>query len=309
VNGSEPKIEIFKPFGEAFELTKKILFQPFNFEKWLIIGFAAFLTHLSGGGFNFNFPFNGNWNATAQSQEENVRSFLDQLTPSLLVLIGIGILLAIAVFVVLTWVRARGHFIFIDCIVQNRGAIVQPWKEYRTEGNSYFIFLICFFLCFLAFIVAIALIVVLPIVIINPSEHGAIAFLPLASLIIILPALLLFLSLVPFAAPLMYHRRCKAWAVVTDLLSLLGQHLGIFILYVLFSFVVGLAITVAMVMLMCMTCCIAAIPYVGTVIFLPIYVFFQSFSLLFIRQFGPDYDVWSTVPEPEMPPIPPPLPP
>ncbi|PYJ27786.1 MAG: hypothetical protein DME90_09370 [Verrucomicrobia bacterium] len=27
VNGSEPKIEIFKPFGEAFELMKKILFQ------------------------------------------------------------------------------------------------------------------------------------------------------------------------------------------------------------------------------------------------------------------------------------------
>ena len=28
MNGSEPKIEIFKPFGEAFELMKKILFQP-----------------------------------------------------------------------------------------------------------------------------------------------------------------------------------------------------------------------------------------------------------------------------------------
>jgi len=30
MNGTEPKIEIFKPFGEAFELTKKILFQPFD---------------------------------------------------------------------------------------------------------------------------------------------------------------------------------------------------------------------------------------------------------------------------------------
>ena len=49
MNGSEPRIEIFKPFGEAFELMKKILFQPFDLRKWLVIGFAAFLASLSGG--------------------------------------------------------------------------------------------------------------------------------------------------------------------------------------------------------------------------------------------------------------------
>ena len=40
---SEPRIEIFAPFGEAFETTKKILFQPFNLAKWFVIGFAAWL--------------------------------------------------------------------------------------------------------------------------------------------------------------------------------------------------------------------------------------------------------------------------
>ena len=30
---SEPHIEIFAPFGEAFETTKKILFQPFDSEE------------------------------------------------------------------------------------------------------------------------------------------------------------------------------------------------------------------------------------------------------------------------------------
>ena len=38
-----PRIEIFAPFGEAFELTKKILFQPFDLAKWLVIGFSAWL--------------------------------------------------------------------------------------------------------------------------------------------------------------------------------------------------------------------------------------------------------------------------
>jgi hypothetical protein len=305
VNGSAGKIEILKPFGDAFELTKKILFQPFNFEKWLVIGFAAFLTHLNGGGFNF--PINRNWNAT-QSQQENLRSFFDQLTPVWIALIGLGLLLALAVVFVLMWIKARGHFIFIDCIVHDRGAIVQPWKEYRAEGNSYFIFLVCFFLCFVVAILAIVFIVVVPIFIINPSKHGAFAFLPLASLILILPLFLIFVSLTQFVAPVMYRRRCRVWPAIVDLLSLVGENLGIFILYVLFGFLLGLGVATAMATLMCLTCCIAAIPYVGTVILLPIYVFVQAFSLFFIKQFGPDYDVWGALPQSAVPPPAPPLP-
>jgi hypothetical protein len=300
VNGGDVKIEIFKPFGEAFDLMKRILFQPFDFEKWLVVGFAAFLTHLNGGGGgNFNFPWNGNWNANAQSQGQNIRSFMDQLTPFWLLLIAVIFLVIVAVFVVFTWIRSRGHFIFIDCIVQNRGAIVQPWKEYRVEGNSYFIFSLLLFVCVFASIILMVFVVVLPIFIINPHEHGAIAFSPLALLILIFPLFLLFVSLVQFVAPIMYRRRCTAWPAAIDLLSLIGANLGVFILYVLFSLVLGIAVGIGMVMLMCATCCIAAIPYVGTVILLPIYVFLQSFSLLFIRQFGPEYDVWrSSMPEP-----------
>ena len=58
MNGAEPNIEIFKPFGEAFELMKKILFQPFDLKKWFIIGFAAWLANLGRGGGSFNYQFN-----------------------------------------------------------------------------------------------------------------------------------------------------------------------------------------------------------------------------------------------------------
>jgi hypothetical protein len=43
------------------------------------------------------------------------------------------------------------------------------------------------------------------------------------------------------------------------------------------------------------TCRITAIPYVGTVILLPVYVFFMAYLLLFVRQFGLDYDPWANV--------------
>jgi hypothetical protein len=69
VNGVRPKIEIFKPFGQAFELANKILFQPFDPKKWFVIGFAAFLSgHLAGVGFNFPSSF-GNFQSDRASQD------------------------------------------------------------------------------------------------------------------------------------------------------------------------------------------------------------------------------------------------
>jgi hypothetical protein len=43
----------------------------------------------------------------------------------------------------------------------------------------------------------------------------------------------------------------------------------------------------------CLTCCIAAIPYIGTVILLPLHVTLYGFTLLFLRQFGLEYDAWA----------------
>jgi len=313
MNGTEPRIEIFKPFGEAFELTKKILFQPFNFEKWLVIGFAAFLAYLGGGGFSgFRFPGSNNWVNQVSPQGDNVRSFFDQIGPMWWSLIGLGILLLIAIVVILTWVRARGHFVFIDCIVHNRGAIVEPWKEYRMEGNSYFLFSLCLIFAIFVLVIAIVAMAVVPAVIIGRYHHAGLIFLPLLLLLLIFPVIFVAATLVQFVAPVMYRRRCRAWPAVSDLLSLLGKHLGIFVLYFLFSIVVGIAVAITVMIATCLTCCIAAIPYVGTVILLPIYVFMQSFLLLFLRQFGTEYDVWqgvqpvsttSTLP----PPFPPPL--
>src|SRR5438105_826698 len=123
MNGSEPTIEIFKPFGEAFELTKKILFQPFNFKKWLVIGFAAFLSgHFAGVGFNL--PFGGF--PPRAADQKLVSPDWEQWNPLLPIAIAVFGVLIIALIVVLTWLKARGNFIFTDCIVRNRAAIVEP---------------------------------------------------------------------------------------------------------------------------------------------------------------------------------------
>src|SRR5207237_10217014 len=108
MNGSEPRIEIFKPLGEAFELTKKILFQPFNLGKWCVIGFAAFLAGGVNFNFGFRFPFNGggNWNFSSSSYyASNVPSFAsgEHVQPGVLALIAVIFLIVLARIGVLTW--------------------------------------------------------------------------------------------------------------------------------------------------------------------------------------------------------------
>jgi hypothetical protein len=314
MNGATPRIEIFKPFGDAFELTKKILFRPFDLKKWCVIGFAAFLTYLTGFGFpGFHFPGGSSWTNRVSTNHEDFRSVINQLGPIWLAVIVVGFFVVIAIFVVLTWVRSRGHFIFIDCIVHNRGAIVQPWNEYSAEGDSYFVFLLLATLALLAVVAAFIVLLLCGMLLLNHREHYGVA----SALFFVLVGIGLFLLLslfgllIHFVAPVMYCRRCKAWPAFVDLVSLLGNRPGVFVLYFLFSIVVGVGMALAMFIVICATCCIAAIPYVGTVILLPIFVFIQSFSLLFLRQFGPDYDVWAGVAPLETPatPLPPPIPP
>jgi hypothetical protein len=141
MNGTEPQIEIFKPFGEAFELMKKILFQPFDLKKWFVISFAAFLCgHYSAGGFGFNFPSSpGKFSANRVDRNFAVPDF-SQFHPWFAIVIGLIMLLILVIILVLTWLRARGNFIFVDCIIRDRPAIAAPWREYRNEGNSYFLF-------------------------------------------------------------------------------------------------------------------------------------------------------------------------
>src|SRR5215831_5758473 len=150
MNGTETKIEIFKPFEEAFELMKKILFQPFYLKKWFVIGFAAWLANLGSGGFNYQY-----------NRREDVQKLNETISqiPHPILVTGICVLvsLILGLIVVFAWLRARGGFLFIDCIVKNRGAVAEPWREFRKEGNSYFLFSLVVGLCFLIFAALLAL--------------------------------------------------------------------------------------------------------------------------------------------------------
>ena len=305
VNGDEPKIEIFQPFGEAFELMKKILFQPFDFKKWLVIGFVAWLANLAGGGGGFNYQYD---------RREHVQKLNETISqiPHPVLVTGICVLVCfvLALVLVVAWLRARGGFMFTDCIVKNRGAVAAPWREFRTEGNSYFLFSLVVGLALFVFAVLLSVPVILLLVksryyfFIHRDQLNIYLISAIVAWVFVMLLLVFVWSLIAnFMTPVMYRRRCRAYEAFRAVTKLIAANPGEILLYWLFLIVLGLASALVACVVTCATCCITAIPYVGTVILLPVFVLLRSFSLLFIRQFGPDYDVWANFMPPEFLPI------
>jgi hypothetical protein len=306
------RIEIFAPFGEAFEITKKILFQPFDLGKWFVIGFAAWLATFFGGGgsYSYRHPFDkGQWNFRwheYSNAQWNVHDHPLWLYPVL----AIGGIFFLAFVVLFIWLNSRGRFMFTDCIVRNRGAIVAPWREYRTEGNRFFVFQLLFTLCAMFLFGCLALgFAIFP-------HSFAVVTLPLGIFFVIAAVIVMIVlgAVIHFMVPVMYRRRCTATEAFGAVWSLVLENLGVFILFFLFLLVLYIAAAMIGCLAGCLTCCIAALPYIGTVILLPVVMTLFTFSLTFLRQFGDSYDAWAVVrpiepPPPQVPPMQEPLPP
>ncbi|HEY7002545.1 MAG TPA: hypothetical protein VH330_12470 [Candidatus Udaeobacter sp.] len=305
MNGTEPDIQIFKPFGEAFELMKKILFQPFDLKKWFVVGFGAWLANLGSGGGSFNYQFD------RHDEARKVNEVISQIPHPILVLgVALLIVFVLALIVLFAWLRARGHFMFIDCIVKNRGAIAEPWREFQKEGNSYFLFSLVFAFIF----VVVAASAFLPLIIVAIKGHDHLnlyrdrldiyELLAIAAWVFVILLLIMVWALIAgFMVPVMYRRRCRAYESFRAVVSLIAAHPGEIVLYYLFLIVLVVGTGLISCFAICATCCVAALPYIGTVILLPVFVLLRSFSLVFLRQFGPDYDVWATFMPQEVLPI------
>jgi hypothetical protein len=303
MNGNGSKIEIFKPFSEAFELMKKILFQPFDLKKWLVIGFAAWLANLGaggGGGGNFNYPDN------TREEAHKLNETIGQI-PQPILIGGICILVCVVVLLIVlfAWLRARGRFILVDCIVRNRAAIAEPWKEFRAEGNSFFLFSLIVALVVVPVILVAGLVLIVPFMPWHGQAEPGVGFWIGISLTAFISVCLVFVWTLAtqLMVPIMYRQRCRARLAFAQAVDLVTAHPGPILLYVLFLLLLAVAAVMISCAVTCATCCIAAIPYVGTVILLPIPVTLGAFSLLFLRQFGSDYDVWSGFVPPEFLPV------
>lgn len=290
------------PLGKAFNHTTRVLFQPFDFRKWLVLGFAAFLATLGEGGGSFNVPDfsggsggsgGGGGGAFEQEAVEWIRDHFD-----LVIAIGVtAFVVLLAIGLVVGWLNARGKFIFLDNVAHNEAAIAAPWREYAREGNRLFVFNTLLGLGALLIVAAIgAGAVLLAWDDIRKETFGSGALLALGLASTLLP---LFLALIivngamqSFGIPLMYLRRIGAVAALRAAFAeVVFPHLGAVIVYSLLLMVLGLGAAVLAFVAILLTCCLGALPYLNSVLMLPITVFFRALPLYFMEQIGPKYRV------------------
>jgi hypothetical protein len=299
------EVSVTDAVSRAFEHTKRLLF-PFNLSKWLTLGFVAFLADLGeGGGGTFNFPDLGGGRGGSSRYDpvlEWMRSHL-----GLVVAIGVGLaIVGFAIGVALVWVSSRGKLMFVDCVVNDRAAVREPWSRLAELGTRLFWFR--FWLSLIGFVgLVIALAAGLSIAWpdLATMSFGAAALTGLAVgagmlLLVMLPLLVVGVVLEDFVVPAMVlHQQAvkPAWLRVKT--QIFRGHGGELVVFYLMKIGLSLAVGMIAMLLTCITCCIAAIPYVGTVILLPLIVFLRSYSIFYMQQFGPE---WQFVREPEPPP-------
>jgi hypothetical protein len=301
-------VSVILPVGQAIDRAKLLLFQPFDPGKWFIIGFCAWLAYLGEGGFGGNFNFNGpggggRGGGGLREWLEQARDFvmnnLHWIVPVALAVIA----LSLALGVLLTWLSSRGKFMFLHCVALNRAEVAAPWNKYRNEANSLFVFRLV--LGLLSLVPTLPLIVGILLVLLRIAGGRGTSPGPIVLLIglVLVFALIVFaLWLVAklttdFVVPLMYLRGARCVDAWKEFYGLLAANPGNFVLYLLFQIVLSLAIGVLVITAVLVTCCIAGcflmIPYLGTVLMLPVLVFSRAYSLHYLAQFAPEYDTFA----------------
>ncbi len=304
MNAQQLNISVIEPIGPAIERVKLILFRPFDLGKWFVIGFCAWLAYLGKGGGGGGGPGGGRGGGTADVHEalgqakEFVLDNIYWIAPVAVIVLLVGII----VWIVFTWLSSRGQFMFLHCVAQNKAEVKVPWAKFRRHANSLFLFrivlgLIGFAAIGLPLLIS-GLLIFMTIASGSPHVVPVLGFIIIGFVVFVI-AITIFLVhkfTMDFVVPIMSLRTTSCTAGWREFLGLLSANKARFVLYILFQIVIAVAIFAIIVAAVCVTCCCAAcilaIPYIGTVLILPLLVFKRAYSLLYLRQFGPQFDVF-----------------
>ncbi len=114
--------------------------------------------------------------------------------------------------------------------------------------------------------------------------------------LILIPLLVVKKFTTDFVVPIMFVQTASCTAAWRQFLAVLSENKMRFFVYLLFQIVIGFVVGTLVVAAVCITCCCAgclfALPYIGTVAMLPVLVFTRSYSVCYLRQYGPAFDVF-----------------
>jgi len=301
------RVSVTEPLGPALRRVKTVLFAPFDLRKWFVIGFCAWLSSCGesgGGGGGGGGGNSGRHPVHADDVRHGVEKAWGYIVDNLawiVPLVILGLLLCATLWLVATWLNSHGKFMLLHCVALNRAEVQVPWERYGPHARSLFLFQ--------ALLGALAFVLIFPIVtgsgamlllafmreapLLGPGilfALGILVAIGLGMLVAVVKKLL-----VDFVVPIMCLRTPSVRAAWREFLSLGSSNAGRFVLYLLFSLVLSMIIVTLIFIVIIATCCVAgclmAIPYIGAVLLLPVYVFKRAYSLCYLEQYGTEFGV------------------
>ncbi|MEO6848216.1 MAG: hypothetical protein ABI443_11205 [Chthoniobacterales bacterium] len=338
-------IDFGTPFDTAFRRVKEILFRPFSFGKWIVIAFTVWMAQAfqSGGGNSWQYLLNNNSsNSTSQhhassfsphqffhqplaalaqtgSSPVNVQAFSpnvhnDAFSNLMLKLgIGFGVTIVVAILLlvlVFVWLSMRGKFMFLDNVVNNRAEVRDPWRKFRTQGNSLFVFSILVGLGVFVFVALGGISTFLAFRHENMQQMGVGFWVAIGFALLILFCLYLVLGItwflyMEFGVPIMYCTGCLPKEAFGRVWRLIKAHPLDAFVYTIIRIAMEILFFFIRIIVGILTCCLACIlPFVTTALTLPLPIFRQCFTLDCLVQLDPQYDAWRMVTRSVLPPEP-----
>ena len=296
------KVSVIDPIGPAIQRVKDILFKPFDLGKWFTIGFCAWLAYLGGGGGNGGGGGRGGGPSEAREAFGQAKEFVLENLAWIIPVALTVVALIVVLWLVFTWLSSRGRFMFLHCVAENKAEVKIPWTKFRQHANSLFLFRIILGLIgFAAIGLPILLIIACIAMIITGDGAVVIGILGCVITGLIIIAISIVFAVIgkfttDFVVPIMFLRTTSCITGWREFLTILSVNKARFALYILFQIVIALAIGALVLTAIFVTCCCAAcilaIPYIGTVLMLPVLVFKRAYSLLYLGQYGSEFDVF-----------------
>jgi len=284
--------------GLAFARMKRMLFQPFEFKKWLCLGVIIFLeVLLQGGGGNAGSPSQG---APPNISEvvNHVRDWVVTHLAFVLPLAILGIILWISLMILLTWLQSHGTMMLIRAVAVDDPRIGVNWSETKRPAFSLFLFRIA--LVIVGFVLFLAIVFGAIMQVMAVAATGAAG--PGPYLLGLIPVLLLAVCmsfvfwligalLRNFVAPLMYVFDINCLDAWREFRGLCRGNVLMLVTFLLIRFVYFVPFFIATVLTGCCTCCIGFLPVVHHTLFAPFYVFDRAYSLYVLESASPKYQI------------------
>jgi hypothetical protein len=283
---------------------RKALFNPLDIKKWFVVGFTAFLSGLTdcsgGSGSGTKSRGDVDWDTVIYFPQRAWEWLAEN--PVWAMAIAVAAFFFLVFLVLCTWWSSRGKFMFLDNVVHDKAQVIAPWHEFRTEGNSLFVWSLSVGVVFMA--VLVWYIVECFVTIQGLYEVadnirmliGPVLMMALGFFCIMIIGGFVDMVLYDFVVPVMYRDRVTTVKAMQKFFPLLTSQFFYFIGYGLFSLAIIIAVVIGIVVAGLLTCCIGflllAIPYISAVVLLPVSYTMRAFSVEFLEQFGPEFHIF-----------------